>query len=85
VWVNQDTYEGDYVENKRNGWGKITWGFDGKEWYEGRKNFFLFGEKIIFFFFEGEWVNDKKHGKGIYFFIFFSFSFFFPDRDLSVG
>jgi len=50
TWPNGDRYEGAFVEDRREGMGKYSWGRG--PWA---------GES-----YEGPYVNDKRHGEGVY-------------------
>ncbi len=47
-YENGNKYDGEYLDNKRNGKGTFTWGE--KKWR---------GDKYV-----GDWVQDKRHGRG---------------------
>jgi hypothetical protein len=49
-WANGDTYEGNYKFGKCSGFGKRVWA-------NGPNS----GDS-----YEGEWLNDFRHGKGVY-------------------
>lgn len=67
VWQNQDTYSGEWNQNKREGFGTFT-SADTGDIYEGNwENDHRNGIGIKRFSdggkYEGEWKNDKFHGK----------------------
>ncbi|SBS80804.1 conserved Plasmodium protein, unknown function [Plasmodium ovale curtisi] len=71
-YVNQSFYEGSYEKEKKEGLGRLT--KNNKEFYYGR-NFKNGKKKGLGFqkypngdFYYGEWKNNKKDGRGIYFF-----------------
>ncbi|SBT70647.1 conserved Plasmodium protein, unknown function [Plasmodium malariae] len=70
-YSNKSTYEGFYLNEKKNGLGKLT--KNELEFYYG--NFENGKKKGVGFqrypngdFYYGEWTNNRKNGKGIYFF-----------------
>ena len=69
IYGNVQNYEGEWANDKRSGWGRMTY-IDGSfyegEWKAGVRQ----GEGILLYpngnLYEGEWQNDMRHGKGRY-------------------
>jgi len=51
IWPSGDGYEGEFVEDGKEGMGTYTWGPRGPS----------SGEK-----YSGAWLNDRRHGYGVY-------------------
>lgn len=65
-------YKGNWLENKRHGDGKLFYE-TGELWYNGKWDKHMFNEYGKEYNsdgsmrYDGEWLNDKMHGKGIFF------------------
>ena len=65
LYQNGDSYEGDWVNGKRDGKGKMIYAngdaYEG-DWVNGKgKMIYANGDS-----YEGDWLNDKRDGKGKY-------------------
>lgn len=56
TWKDGRVYDGEYVEDKKNGYGVYRWA-------DGRSNKLT---NIFTLVYEGQWENGKQHGQGIY-------------------
>ena len=73
-------YEGEFLDEKKHGKGKFTWGatgnvYEGDFYFDQRQGFgvytWLDGTK-----YEGEWLDDMQHGTG---------KMIFPEGDKQIG
>ncbi len=68
VYPNGDIYEGQWINNLRNGTGSYKWpngGIYEGDWKDGKKDgigVFKYPDGYIY---NGEWKDNKKHGKGV--------------------
>jgi hypothetical protein len=62
-YANGDHYIGEFRDDKREGTGKFYY-VQLKEVYQVFFLFFFFEFFLVFYFFKGEWSENKRQGKG---------------------